>query len=260
MPSRAKAGAGGGLGADPIAPSPRPELPREFVASHKRRRMMDAIAELTAEQGYEATKIADIVRRAGVARKTLYDNFDGKEDLFLSAFDAPSTRCGRGRGGLRGGAEGDWEERIVAGLARLLDFVAEHPAAGADVHGRGDLGHAQLGPALRRRRCSDFVELLRAQRSRRTRACRRRSRSRWSAASPGSCSSRSAAARPSRPPELLPELSQFVLSPYLGVGKVVEPGGESDSTVADSNAGWSDYPGDATGFRPSSSREISASG
>ena len=42
----------------------RPELPREFVASHKRRRMMDAVAELVAEKGYEATKIADIVRRA----------------------------------------------------------------------------------------------------------------------------------------------------------------------------------------------------
>ena len=67
--------------------SMRPELPREFVAGHKRRRMMDAVAELTAEQGYEATKIADIVRRAAVARKTLYDNFDGKEDLFLSAID-----------------------------------------------------------------------------------------------------------------------------------------------------------------------------
>src|SRR3954452_9543530 len=66
----------------------RHELPREFVAFHKRRRIMDAIAELTAEQGYEATKIADIVRRAGVARKTLYDNFDGKEEVFLAAFDA----------------------------------------------------------------------------------------------------------------------------------------------------------------------------
>src|SRR5215475_14070690 len=66
----------------------RHELPREFVAFHKRRRIMDAIAELTAEQGYEATKIGDIVRRAGVARKTLYDNFAGKEQVFLSAFDA----------------------------------------------------------------------------------------------------------------------------------------------------------------------------
>lgn len=105
----------------------RPELPREFVAGHKRRRMMDAIAELTAEQGYEATKIADIVRRAAVARKTLYDNFDGKEDLFLSAIDASlremrvvvEEACERTEGG---------EEKISAGLEALLDYVVEHPA------------------------------------------------------------------------------------------------------------------------------------
>ena len=65
----------------------RPALPREFVAVHKRRRMMDAMAELTAERGYGATKIADVVSRAGVARKTLYDNFSGKEELFLAAFE-----------------------------------------------------------------------------------------------------------------------------------------------------------------------------
>ena len=67
--------------------SARPALPREFVAVHKRRRMMDAMAELTAERGYGATKIADVVSRAGVARKTLYDNFAGKEELFLAAFE-----------------------------------------------------------------------------------------------------------------------------------------------------------------------------
>ena len=66
----------------------RPQLPQEFVAAHKRRRMIDAMAELCAEQGYEATKIADVVARAHVARKTLYDNFSGKEELFLAAFDA----------------------------------------------------------------------------------------------------------------------------------------------------------------------------
>src|SRR5215203_5200818 len=106
----------------------RPELPREFVASHKRRRMMDAIAELTAEQGYEATKIADIVRVVAVARKTLYDNFDGKEDLFLSSIDKSMKEmrvvveeaCER--------TGGDPEERIVAGMEALLDFIAEHPA------------------------------------------------------------------------------------------------------------------------------------
>ena len=40
--------------------------------------MMDAMAELCSERGYAATKIADVVSRAGVARKTLYDNFSGK--------------------------------------------------------------------------------------------------------------------------------------------------------------------------------------
>src|SRR6187200_2074438 len=107
--------------------STRPELPREFVAGHKRRRMMDAVAELTAEGGYEATKIADIVRRAAVARKTLYDNFDGKEDLFLSAIDATlremrvvvEEACERTQGR---------EEKISAGLEALLDYIAEHPA------------------------------------------------------------------------------------------------------------------------------------
>src|SRR3954454_6003358 len=102
----------------------RPELPREFVASHKRRRMMDAIAELTAESGYEATKIADIVRRAAVARKTLYDNFDGKEALFLSAIAAALAELRIAvEDGCRGG-DGSSETGIVGGLEALLAFVA----------------------------------------------------------------------------------------------------------------------------------------
>src|SRR4051812_50133583 len=105
----------------------RPELPREFVAGHKRRRMMDAVAELTAEQGYEATKIADIVRRAAVARKTLYDNFDGKEDLFLSAVDATLNEM---RVAVQEACERTEspEDQVVAGLEAPLDFIAEHPA------------------------------------------------------------------------------------------------------------------------------------
>ena len=87
---------------------------------HKRRRMMDAMADLSAEQGYEATKIADIVRRADVARKTLYDNFDGKEDLFLAAFDAILVEV---RGAVDEACdaitEGVWEKRVEAGLARF---------------------------------------------------------------------------------------------------------------------------------------------
>jgi AcrR family transcriptional regulator len=108
--------------------SSRPALPREFIAQHKQRRIMDALAELTAEQGYEATKISDIVKRAGVARKTLYDNFEGKEEVFLVAFDAArdeaveriETSCAE--------AGSDWRDQVEAGLAAFLGYVADNPS------------------------------------------------------------------------------------------------------------------------------------
>jgi AcrR family transcriptional regulator len=124
MPPRAQARAR----AQTAAPPPRPALPREFIAVHKRRRIMDAIAELTAEQGYDATKIGDIVRQAGVARKTLYDNFEGKEEVFLAAFDAAVDEAMRRIEEDCAKVEGGWEERVQAGLAAFLGYVAEEPA------------------------------------------------------------------------------------------------------------------------------------
>jgi AcrR family transcriptional regulator len=106
----------------------RPALPREFIALHKRRRIMDALAELTAEQGYEATKISDIVRRAAVARKTLYDNFSGKEEVFLAAFDAAVEEAVRRIEASCAEVDGGWEERVETGLAAFLGYVAEDPA------------------------------------------------------------------------------------------------------------------------------------
>jgi AcrR family transcriptional regulator len=89
---------------------------------------MDAIAELTAEHGYEATKIGDIVRRAGVARKTLYDNFEGKEEVFLAAFDAAFEEAMRRVTEGCAAAGGEWDARVQAGLAAFLGYVAEQPA------------------------------------------------------------------------------------------------------------------------------------
>lgn len=88
---------------------------------------MDALAELTAEQGYEATKISDIVRRAAVARKTLYDNFSGKEEVFLAAFDAAVEEAVRRIEESCAEADG-WQGRVEAGLAAFLGYVAEEPS------------------------------------------------------------------------------------------------------------------------------------
>lgn len=196
----------------------RPELPKEFVASHKRRRMMDAIAELTAEQGYEATKIADIVRRAAVARKTLYDNFDGKEDLFLSAVGSTLNEmkvvveeaCER--------TDGSSEERIVAGLEALLSFVAENSSAARMCMVEAisaTPGSARLYDAGMR----DFVELLRKSTPDEADLPETIEESlvggiAWI------LQQQIRRGEVERATELLPELSQFLLSPYLDVEKV----------------------------------------
>lgn len=201
--------------------STRPELPREFVARHKRRRMMDAIAELTAEGGYEATKIADIVRRAAVARKTLYDNFDGKEDLFLSAIHATM-------GEMRTLAEEACaevespESGIIAGIEAVLDYVAEHPAASRMCMVEA-ISATPSSARLYDAGIREFVELF-------------RKRAPAGADLPETIEESLVGGvawilqlqirrgDAEQAPELLPELSQFVLSPYLGVGKVVDTG------------------------------------
>jgi AcrR family transcriptional regulator len=120
MPPRVKGGTQARQTPKRSATSPRPALPREFIAQHKQRRIMDALAELTAEQGYEATKISDIVSRAGVARKTLYDNFEGKEEVFLEAFDSARDEVMRRveEGSADADADGDWQGRVEGGSSR----------------------------------------------------------------------------------------------------------------------------------------------
>jgi AcrR family transcriptional regulator len=128
MPPRARAGTEATRASARPAASRRPAISPEFIAQHKRRRIMDALAELTAEQGYEATKISDIVRRAGVARKTLYDNFEGKEQVFLAAFDAARDEALVRVEASCAEAVGGWREKAEAGLAAFLGYVAEQPS------------------------------------------------------------------------------------------------------------------------------------
>ncbi len=89
---------------------------------------MDALAELSAEQGYDATKISDIVRRAAVARKTLYDNFTGKEEVFLAAFDASVEELTDRIEQACVVAGDGWQGRVEAGLEAFLDYIAENPS------------------------------------------------------------------------------------------------------------------------------------
>jgi AcrR family transcriptional regulator len=178
---------------------------------------MEAIAELTAERGYEATKIADIVRRAAVARKTLYDNFDGKEDLFLSAID---SAMGEMRVAVEEACEGDSssEDEIAAGLGALLDWIGEHPAA-ARMCMVEAISATPSSARLYDAGMRDFVELLRKKTPQGLDLPETMEESLVGGVA-WILQQKIRRGEAEQAGELLPELSQFVLAPYLGVGKV----------------------------------------
>jgi AcrR family transcriptional regulator len=80
-----------------------------------------------SEQGYRQVTVSDIVKRAGIARNTFYENFRSKEDCFLAAQEhAMSTALERVVNAA--GELEDWPRRVCAGLAAFLDYVIEEPA------------------------------------------------------------------------------------------------------------------------------------
>ncbi|MCW2494114.1 TetR/AcrR family transcriptional regulator [Jatrophihabitans sp.] len=63
-------------------------LTKDEVVAIQRSRMLFAMVEAVADQGYSTVSVADVVRLAGVSRATFYEQFQDKQDCFVSAFDA----------------------------------------------------------------------------------------------------------------------------------------------------------------------------
>lgn len=62
---------------------PRSGRPR----SSSREVLSEAATELFLEQGYDATSVSDITRRAGVSRSSFFNYFSAKSDVLWSGFD-----------------------------------------------------------------------------------------------------------------------------------------------------------------------------
>lgn len=76
-----------------MASQPHPEVlprgrhapPQAVVAASQRARLITAMAELVAANGYAATSVADVLLASRVSRRSFYEHFSSKEDCFLRA-------------------------------------------------------------------------------------------------------------------------------------------------------------------------------
>jgi AcrR family transcriptional regulator len=60
-------------------------IPADVVARNQRERLVAAMAEVCAEQGYAGASVAAVAKRAGVSSLTFYKQFAGKRDCMLAA-------------------------------------------------------------------------------------------------------------------------------------------------------------------------------
>jgi AcrR family transcriptional regulator len=97
------------------------------VAESQRARLLEAVGRAVADKGYAGATIDDIVRGAGVSKKTFYDHFSDKLDCFLAAYEAASDELlTRLRDAQATGA--GWLDRTRAGVVAYLRWLAAEPA------------------------------------------------------------------------------------------------------------------------------------
>lgn len=148
---------------NPDQPPPRP-LPRgrhspggEVVAASQRTRLLDAIVELVAAEGYAGVKVGAVARGAGVSLSTFYEHFDGKEACFLEAYDAAVEAMVADLVTVVRDVE-TLEEGVSAAIDGFLRWFAQRPAAArtilVEIRGAGPVALARRTEAL-----SNFVRI-----------------------------------------------------------------------------------------------------
>jgi AcrR family transcriptional regulator len=107
-------------------PRGRHGLTRGEVITHQRQRLIRAVPDAVHAKGFAALTVEDISVRAGVSRRTFYENFRDVEDCFVSSYREHAQELLAIVGGAAA-AGSDWEQRTRFALLALLRYLAERP-------------------------------------------------------------------------------------------------------------------------------------
>lgn len=89
----------------------------------QRERMLEAMVRAVAEHGYDKASVAQVIKLAGVSRKTFYEHFDDRQACFLAAYE---TVFGRILEEVASAYEAEeaWPARVRATIRTLLSRLS----------------------------------------------------------------------------------------------------------------------------------------
>ncbi len=197
-------------------PAGRHGFSREQVAHNQRERLIAGLAAAVAERGYRAVTITDITKQARVSRRVFYENFAGKEECFLAAFEVVVGYVRELAGDAV--AEGDeWPQRAISAARAVLAFFAAEP----DLARLCLVESQAAGPAVSSRFHEAVHEVVPyLEQGRGLRSGERELPPTTEESTIGAlvmlASRKVAVGESERLGDLLPEFAEFILSPYLG--------------------------------------------
>ncbi|MBV8943651.1 MAG: TetR/AcrR family transcriptional regulator [Solirubrobacterales bacterium] len=107
-------------------PRGRHGLTHGEVVENQRRRLIQAVPLAVREKGFAALTVEDMCARAGVSRRTFYENFRDAEACFVASYRYHVQELMAIVGGA-GTAGRDWQERARLAMLALLRYLAERP-------------------------------------------------------------------------------------------------------------------------------------
>lgn len=96
-----------------------------FPSEH-RSRLLQGMARAVAAKGYSDTTIADIVREAGVSRRTFYEHFSGQAECLVALYEAASHNALKV---LRASVDLNqpWPGQVERALGAYFECLAQNP-------------------------------------------------------------------------------------------------------------------------------------
>jgi AcrR family transcriptional regulator len=107
-------------------PRGRHGLPQEFVDHNQRQRLIASFIHLLGEVGYNDVTITNTAAGAGISTVTFYKHFESIEDVYLGALDETLGRLAPVLLDVFESEE-EWPTAVRASLATLLDLLAADP-------------------------------------------------------------------------------------------------------------------------------------